>query len=391
MLNPESKVAVHGGNPWAAARLYGGRPEDYLDFSANINPLGPPLGVIEALTKHLKAVQYYPEPEYTHLVEAIARRFDVKQEQVCVGNGATELIYRLAHLPDVRRWVIPQPTFGEYRVAAARLGQSCFEPILSLERLNCGLTGLGLSLPYGGESWFSELKDALFGELRPGDLVFLCNPNNPTGELLPKELVGSVAQQCITSGAYLVVDESFMDFVPESSESVISDLDRLPNVLVLVSLTKIYAIPGLRLGCLISSPSMVRVVRDSGPSWSVNALAAAAGAAALEDRAFVRRSQEYITRAKNQLVQWMAELGGLRVVAGAANFLFLDLQPSGFSSSHVAEQTARRKVLVRDCSSFPGLGFRYIRVAVRTPEENQRLVSVLKEVLDQKANRGEGE
>lgn len=365
----DSKPGLHGGDRWAAARSLGCAPAEIIDFSANINPLGLPDSVRQALAGNLDAAAWYPDPAATELTNQISQQTGQPPERVLVGNGGAELIYLLAGSAMPVRAVVTAPTFSEYELAV-------------------------LSRPYGGVHRFP---------LRPGDLrldvpafveylrqqaesahvnlVFLCNPNNPTGALIERNDVLAVAECCAAQGTTLVVDESFMDFVADSRPySVVGDIPRQPNLVVLKSLTKFYALPGLRLGYLLADHGLIRQLKKIQIPWSVNVLAQLAGAVALNDRDYANRTKDWLGRELPWLAESLAGLG-LRVYQPAANFILVGLDPAGPTSTEVWRLLAARGILVRDCRTFSELGQHFLRLAVRMRPENQRLIQNLGEVL----------
>ena len=350
---------------WRAARIFGGRPDEYLDFSANINPLGPPAAVWEALQGSLGEIVRYPEPQAERLAAALAAQFGLEAEQVVAGNGATELIDRLPLLPGVERVVVVQPTFGEYEEAARRWSR----PIVRAWRRE--ETGFVLG---------SREGQALAALVRPGDLVFLCRPNNPTGGCEPDGEFFALLEDLCGLGATPVVDESFLGFAAGASTALPLLRLGLP-VIVVLSLTKLYALPGLRLGCVFAQAPTAQALAALLPPWRVNALAAAAGRACLEDREFVIRTQRQIGESRAHFAQALGGIDGVEVFPSAANFLLVRIAGTGLSSSELRRALAGRRILVRDARSFPGLGERFIRVAVRRDDENERLVAALREVL----------
>lgn len=343
----------HGAHSAAAARELGVRPGGFLDFSQNINPLGAPPRAIEAAHRALDTeVGRYPDPGYPELRGALADYLGVSADVVVPTNGGAEAIFLAARASgDGGRALIPEPTFSEYAAAVRAAGM---EPVSRIFRCP-------------GSRFRPELD--MLDDLEGFTAVFLCNPNNPTGDALPRDVVLRIASRAGESGATLIVDEAFADFAPG-----ISVADAVGEGLYVArSFTKFFAVPGLRLGALLCpDPEKVRALQ---PSWSVNAVAAAAGAVAARDLAFIRESVSEVERLRRQLSDALGQLPGLRVFPGTANFL-LARGPEG-----IVERLARRGVLVRGCEPFEGLGPGYFRVAVRGPEENRKLLAALREEL----------
>ncbi len=349
----------HGGNLDRLARESGRSAGDILDFSANINPLGPPEWLRPLISRQVSRLIHYPDPDAGALKAAIATRYQVETNQVLVGNGSTELLYLLAHTVGTSRAIIPVPSYADYARAAHLAG---LEPI---------------NIPLRPEDGFQLDTVRLDAMLRDPATVFLGRPNNPTGQVMSAEALRSIARAHPHSG--FVVDEAFGDFVDGFDSLVVR---RPRNVAVLLSLTKIFAVPGLRLGCAIADADRVRRVEALQPPWSVNTLAQAVGVAALQDVEYVRRTRERVGEERVRLQADLQGVGGLVVHPGAANFLLLRLDVSDWPASRLAERLLKdHGIAIRVCDNFKGLDDHYFRVAVRTREENERLVDALQDCL----------
>ncbi|MGI8910271.1 MAG: pyridoxal phosphate-dependent aminotransferase [Rubrobacteraceae bacterium] len=328
-------------------------PEDILDFSQNVNPLGPPDGALEAARQAvMEESGSYPALDYPDLCEALSQYLGVSAASILPTNGGAEALFlatRAAAGNPGRKALVLEPTFSEYAAAARTAG---LEPVRRISRR-----------PEDGFSFDPTALD----DLENVAAVFLCNPNNPTGDVLSRDEVLDVAARVHEAGAVLIVDEAFADFVP--GVSVAAEVDE--QLYVARSLTKFFAMPGLRLGALISANP--ELAQSFQPSWSVNAPAAAAGAVAARDRDFAERSVSVVRRLRGDLHVALNVLPEIKAFPGAANFL-LARGPEG-----LVGRLARRGVLVRGCAPFPGLGPEYFRVAVRGDEENGALISALRE------------
>ncbi|MDN5347343.1 MAG: threonine-phosphate decarboxylase [Clostridia bacterium] len=359
----EIEPAVHGGNWQEAALLYGYAPEDMLDFSTNINPLGPPAAVLDCLHRNLNAIQRYPDPESFCFRTSLAAYLGVGIENVLAGNGAVEIIYLLLQTLRPRRVLIVEPTFSEYRRTAQIAGAEITTILLR---------------PQDG---FHLDPAAFLKNLSGLDLAFLCNPNNPTGNLISSDILQDLAEACYHQGVFLVVDESFLDFLPDWSELTLCRRAAITgNLLVLRSLTKFFALPGLRLGAAVTSSQLVSRLHRARDPWSVNILAQMAGEVALKEYAYMERSRDLIRQEKEYLFMGLVA-SGLKPFPAAANFILVDISASGWTSPNLAQATGQRGILIRDCSSFPGLGPDYIRLAVKDRAANATLLRVLEEIL----------
>ena len=347
----------HGAHGAEAAQALGGAPEGgFLDFSANINPLGPPEEALRAARQALIGeVASYPDGRYPELCAALAGYLGLAEETVLPTNGGAEALFLAARAAAEGRpggkAVVLDPTFSEYAAAARAAG--------------LGPESRVARRPQDGFRLDPAVLDGLDGV----GVVFLCNPNNPTGDLTPREEVVALLERTRSAGAVLVVDEAFADFAP--GEGVADLVDE--HLYVARSFTKFFAVPGLRLGCLIArDPDLVRPFQ---PSWSVNVAAAAAGIAAAGDHAYAENTLREVALRRENLVRALRPLLGLDVYGGAANFLLVR-GPEG-----LVERLAQRGVLVRGCGPFPGLEPNFLRIAVRGAEENQQLIAAVEAVL----------
>ena len=356
---------VHGGLSVAELESLGLRPEEVTDFSASINPLGPSPRVLEAAQSvYLGA---YPDPDCLKLREAIGGALGMEPRHILPGNGSTELIHLLARafLGPEDTALIFSPTFGEYAAACRIQGA-------------VPVTVLPPSLEIAERPFHWDLTGALesISVLRPS-IVFLCNPNNPTGVYLGHDEVAGIARAMRGIGI-LVLDEAYISFVEEPWDStplLRSMTSDGGNVALLRSMTKDYALTGLRLGYMLASEEIVGRVRSLQYSWSVNSPAQAAGIAALAEPVQVEKGREEVREGKEYLLDVARSLG-MECGPSAANFLLLRV---GRAAELRRQLLTRHKVCVRDCASF-GLP-EYIRVGIRTMDDNRILADALKQVL----------
>lgn len=350
-----SRKPVHGGLTPRELRLLGLTRDEVIDFSSNVNPLGPSPRVKEALLK--VDLSSYPDPQSWELREALAKLTGVRPEQIVPGNGSTELIHLLAraYLAARDTVVILAPTFGEYEAA-------------------CELTGARITVIRSEETngfvWNIAMACQQIRKLKP-KLVFLCNPNNPTGVYLERSMVEALA--AATDRGFLIIDEAYISFVAGAWNA--TELLPLGNVVVLRSMTKDYALTGLRLGYALCPAEVAQLLYLNQPSWSVNAVAQEAGLASLSDHEHLLQAKHCVAEGRKYLRQELEALG-LKVLPSAANFLLVKVG----DAAGVRRRLLSKRVCVRDCSSF-GLPH-HIRIAVLTIEQCLRLVGAMKETLD---------
>ena len=337
-------IQQHGGN---IEQL-----RDILDFSANINPLGAPEAVKRAIAESIADIEKYPDPHCCQLRIKLAEYERISADNIVCGNGADDLIFRIVHAFKPSKALICAPTFSEYRRALVETGCEVYEHILHEEN--------GFAI---GEDMLHKLDSSV-------NMCFLCTPNNPTGRLIAPELLADITAKCRENDIILVSDECFLDFVSDS-ESYSLRRHFSENCIILKAFTKLYAMPGIRLGYAIcGSISAAESIQKNGQFWSVSAPAQAAGIAALDEADYVRRTREYTADERRFLSEKLNKLG-VKVYDGAANFLLFR------SRSGLAEKLLAEGILIRDCSDFSGLSEGYYRIAVRTHEENIRLISAL--------------
>lgn len=354
-------VEKHGGNLLKLARAAGRPPEEICDFSANINPLGPPESLRLVISSRISSLVHYPDPDCTELISTFAKRFSLQPDQLLAGNGSTELLYLLPRATNALRAVIPVPSYADY-TAAARLGNLPVEKIALAE-----------------ESGFALDPAALSSLLQDNDLVILGQPNNPTGVLCDPEGLRKLAASF--PRVTFVVDESFLPFVDESKSLM---LNRPPNVVVLMSLTKFYAIPGLRLGIAAADQNIIAGLKSILPPWSVNTLAQAAGVAALSDADYAAQSRSFVEEERRWLKKEIENIPGLTGYPGCANFLLVKINRSDGDARKLADLLLASGIAIRVCDNFDGLDNRHFRIAVRTRDDNGRLLEALRRALGEK-------
>ncbi|WP_243368370.1 cobyric acid synthase [Fundidesulfovibrio soli] len=353
----------HGGDVAQLAKAAGCAPEDILDFSASINPLGPPEWLRPAISSAVSSLAHYPDPHCRALLAAASGRYGVPETQLVAGNGTSDLLFALARAMaglGATHAVIPAPAYVDYRTACER----------------AGLTAESLILSH--EDGFRLDEAALLAMLRPGSAAFLGRPGNPTGRDVPADMVRRMA--AARPDCLFVADEAFGSFV-EGFESLVRD--RPANVAVLLSLTKMFAIPGLRLGLLCAGDELAELVRAQLSPWSVNTLAQAVGLRAMADQEFEARSRENAAALRRELSAGLAALPGVEVFPGAANYLLCRLE-NPLAPGDVPALRARllaRRIAIRDCSNFEGLDTRFFRVAVRARADSERLLEALEAEL----------
>ena len=346
---------THGGD-WA--RFYEKTGTLPLDFSANISPFGLPEGVREAVTKALDLADRYPDPFCRKLREEIGKSFSVPPSWAFCGNGAGDLIERLVQAVRPRQALITAPTFSEYPAALRRVGCTVREYPLKPEN------GFRLT-----DSFLRKITEET-------DLVFLCEPNNPTGVTTEPDLLLRIVERCDQCGALLAVDECFNALLSEPEKHTLLPYLAEHRLLILNAFTKSYGMAGIRLGfCLCRDTDLLETMSQSGQPWPVSVIAQEAGIAALQDKEYPLNLRTLLDEQRPLLRSGFAELGAVQIT-GEANYLLfrhLDLL--------LADKLEQRGVLIRRCDDYAGLGPGWYRVAVRGEDENQRLLQAIRQVI----------
>ncbi len=348
----------HGGNLKELAAAAGLPADKILDFSANINPLGLPEWVRPLISSQISSVVHYPDPGASSLMQTLADRYGVPEEEVVFGNGSSQILYLLPSVLKPSRAIIPVPAYVDYMVAAEAAG-------LAVERV-----------ALREEDDFVLDLPRLEGQLTGGELVMIGNPNNPTGLVCDSGALRRCAARWPT--VTFVIDESFADFVPEMDRLL---RNRPGNAIVVFSLTKFFSIPGLRLGAAVMKEETARRLRRVIPPWSVNVFAQAVGEAALRDARYAAETKGIVRKYREILAGRLRSLPGFTVYPGQANFLLVRIDRQDMDALGLARSLLAKGISIRVCDNFDGLDSRFFRVAVRTEEENERLCSEIESLL----------
>lgn len=336
----------HGGD------IYNYNNNDIVDFSANINPLGMPERVKDAVIKSAYLWEKYPDPQCRELRKILSRAENIPIENIVIGNGADDLIYRIFYSFKPKKAIICQPTFGEYEKAA--------------EETECTVCRHFLK----EENDFKLTSDILKMLTPDADILFLCSPNNPTGQLIPIELLKRISEKCMENNILFVFDQCFMEFAENGETySLIRCINN--NSIILKAFTKLYAMAGLRLGyALCGNDNNAEKIRQSGQFWSVSVPAQAAGIAAVKEKEYVCKTVGYVKREREFLKSGLQKYG-IKVFPSAANYLLFK------ADKGLDDKLIDKGILIRNCGNYEGLGDGFYRIAVRTHEENKLLLSAV--------------
>lgn len=371
---------IHGGNIFQFAHEQRIEPYEVVDFSANINPLGPSQRGLDALNAQLRYISHYPDATNDDVLNAIADTYGMDKHQITVGNGAAELLYAICRLPGYTGAFVPAPGFSEYKEAleASKIpvrdifyrpweddnGKPYFEvPYLALETFAAELKG----------------QDGRI-------IVFLGNPNNPDGTLLDKDHIRTVASMLKDANSLLVIDESFIDFVgndplQDNEHSMRSLVNEFDNIIVVHSFTKFYAVPGLRIGAAFANETLITQLQQYIPSWSVNTLAQAYTKAALNDVDYIKRTKQELNEERAFMYNALDDIEGITVYPPSANFILFQVNQEGITANYINEELKKYNMIVRNCDSYVGLTNHWVRIAIKDHDTNIKLVDKLTNIL----------
>ena len=363
-------IQGHGGDIFTIASTIGCRPEDIVDFSSNMNPLGPPADLLTFLEASLSRITFLPDPAARPAIDAFARHHDVPVDQIMAGNGTTQLIYALPQVLEISRALIVSPTYSDYADACRMHGV----PHTCLFTTNVN-------------GFMPDIEENTLA-FADADTVFICNPNNPTGRLISADVIDQLSRELPQTR--FVIDESYLPFVdPSQGRSLLKD--RRGNVIVLHSLSKIFRIPGLRIGFLTASRKTVQRFESYQKPWSINGLAQAAVEYLMthteQAGRFIEKTRQFVHRERAFFVDSLRQHSEITVIPSDTVFILACL-PKGQTASALKSRLLKQKILIRDCSNFSGLDERYFRISLKSAETNRLLVEKLIQFFPKETARG---
>ena len=390
----------HGGNAKEISRSRGIAYENIIDFSANINPMGMPESAKEAIINNLDAIEKYPDITYFELKNSIKdfenskiheKQLKIENEEIILGNGAAEVLFNVVKAIEPKNVLIPAPTFSEYEEAVNAVKGN-------------------VNLYYLKEYNQFRIQDDILDHINSNlDLIFICNPNNPTGVVTHRDILKKILDKSLKNNVYVVIDESFLDFIKEDY-SMITYLKSYTNLIIIKSLTKFFAIPGMRAGYgLSANKSFLDKVNRITPAWNINILAEEAVKSALKDDKYIKASIDFMEKEKDYMYNELKGIKGIKVFKPSVNFIFFKLNFKNDSeieadnekksdeimshnlswheykedSAHIdlKDILIEKNILIRSCSNYHGLNNSYYRIAVRNHKENTSIINVLKQIL----------
>lgn len=341
----------HGGDLISYESYYDG---NLIDFSSNINPLGPPKGLEKVLIDSFNLLEEYPDIQYRKLKKSISEYLDCEEDNVLVGNGAVEIINNFTIL--AKRVLLLTPSFSEYEERAIVHGKS-------VERI-----------PYKDD--FTIDVELIERVIQKDDLLILGNPNNPTGLRIEKDILIETYKIVKKVGAYLLLDEAFFEFCPKDYDSTqLFKNEDYENVAIIRAATKFFSLPGIRLGYCCASSEKVKEIQKIELPWSINSLADAAGQFIFNDEEYIRESQVYIAEERKFLLEELSKINYLKVYNTHTNYILLKLLK--WDEEYIFKELLQNGIVIRKCKSFIGLSDGYIRVAIKDREKNIKLIKAL--------------
>ena len=362
----KKKPEFHGSDLEKIEEYYHIPKEEIVSFGANVNPLGLSFAVKEKLAKNLDIISTYPDRNYKSLKEAISNYAGVSPKHIVVGNGSTELISLLISQRRPKNALLLGPTYSEYARELSLVGGS-----MSYYNLK-------------EESHFRlDIKDFLMSITDDTDLVIICNPNNPTSSALTSKELEEIIYECEKRNIFVMIDETYVEFAPSMANITAVPLaERYDNFMVIRGVSKFFAAPGLRFGYGITSNKafLTSLLEHQNP-WSLNIIGAYAGELMLSDKEYIQRTRDLICTERDHMIHALSQLKGAKVYDAYANFILVKILKEDVTSFDVFEACIREKMMIRDCASFESLDGEFIRFCIMNPEDNKKLVEVLRKIL----------
>ena len=356
----------HGSDLEKIEQVYGIKKEEIVSFSANVNPLGISPMMRSALIEQIDCITSYPDREYTSLRQQISAYTGAPLEHIVVGNGSTELISLFIQLEHPKKALILGPTYSEYeREISLGGGTSLYYPLKEENGFILDLT-----------DFQKHLSESL-------DLLVICNPNNPTSSAVPQQTMRKILDDCKRYDICVLVDETYVEFAPDCEAVTCVPLTRYYNNLVILrGVSKFFASPGLRLGYAITGhDDLIKRINTVKNPWTINSLAAIAGELMFSDKDYIAQTKALTAKERTRICQELNTWKTVKVYNPQANFVLIRIEKEGVTAEDLFEHAIRRKMMIRNCSTFPFLNNRYIRFCFMAPEQNDALLSCLRELL----------
>lgn len=360
------KDHFHGSDLEKIEQVYGIKKEEITSFSANVNPLGISPALRQTLSEKIDAITTYPDRDYVSLRKCIADYVGTDFEHIIVGNGSTELISLFIQIEHPKKAVVIGPSYSEYeREIALGGGTTLYYPLREED---------GFLLDTS--DFISKLKDNI-------DLLILCNPNNPTSTSITKKSMRLILDACMQHGIYVMVDETYVEFADNMEQITSVPLTNYYNNLVILRGTsKFFAAPGLRLGYAVTgNRDLIKMINTRKNPWTINSLAAIAGEIMFRDDAYIQKTKTLISSERRRMYELFSAQDDFKVYEPSGNFMLVKILRPQLTSQDLFDRTIRRKMMIRDCSTFPFLDDKFIRFCFMKPEMNDALAACILEAF----------
>ncbi len=358
IINTKSSIRRH------SPVIHGGKipsknsDQKIIDFSSNITPLGIPSSVKSIIKKNFNKIGFYPDPNSENVTLNLEKYTHLPKSNIIVGNGAIEILYNFcyAFLSKTTKVLIHIPTFQEYETAV---------------KLN------DCKISYFKSINLSKDLDSFILQIPKNGCIFLCNPNNPTGELLSKKELLAIIIKAKKLKTLVFIDECFIELVPDYDESVISYVKKYDNLFILRSLTKSFGLPGIRIGYACGSKEIIKILQKIKIPWSVNSIAQDAANEVIKNKSHITKSNFIIKKELKYLKKFISSIDGFECIPSSTNFILIKTK---YNSTHLQKKLLKNKILIRDCKNFRGLNEHYFRIAVKSHKDNVKLVTALENI-----------
>ncbi len=360
------KDHFHGSDLEKIEQVYGIKKEEITSFSANVNPLGISPALRQTLSEKIDAITTYPDRDYVSLRKCIADYVGTDFEHIIVGNGSTELISLFIQIEHPKKAVVIGPSYSEYeREIALGGGTTLYYPLREED---------GFLLDTS--DFISKLKDNI-------DLLILCNPNNPTSTSITKKSMRLILDACMQHGIYVMVDETYVEFADNMEQITSVPLTNYYNNLVILRGTsKFFAAPGLRLGYAVTgNRDLIKMINTRKNPWTINSLAAIAGEIMFRDEAYIQKTKTLISSERRRMYALFSAQDDFKVYEPSGNFMLVKILRPQLTSQDLFDRTIRKKMMIRDCSTFPFLDDKFIRFCFMKPEMNDALAACILEAF----------
>lgn len=364
MLQPAD--SFHGSDLEKIEQIYGIQRADIRPFASNVNPLGMSPSLKQALREHIDILTDYPDREYQKLRDAVGAYTGADPSHILPGNGGTELIVTFIKTIQPKKTIVVEPTYSEYKRDLKAIKSDVIDFVLQEEN----------QFQLDVKKLCSQIDESV-------DMVILCNPNNPTSTCISISQVQELVEKCKETSTFVLVDETYVEFVSDVSViSAIPLVKKYNNLIVLRGVSKFFALPGLRLGyACTSNEKMLRYIRKHENPWGVNALAAYAGTVMFEDTNYINATRSIVAQEKSLVCSMLKSRKTIMVFPPSANFVLIKILRDDLTAAQVFEHCIRQNLMIRDCSNFVGLGSSFFRFCFLKPEDDDHLVNALLDIL----------